>query len=50
MTGQVIKDIDNTYSFIVFAGFKYQTEHLYDDWVYWLPRYILANTSLRIFF
>ncbi|WP_161953481.1 glycosyltransferase [Prosthecochloris marina] len=45
-----IRHIDSLYSSIVFSGFHYLQEHSGDGWVYWLPRYILRNTSLQVYF
>ncbi len=50
MTPEAINRIDDAYGSIVFSGFKHQDEKTEDGWVYWLPRYILENTSLRVYF
>jgi len=50
MQPEAIRHIDTHYSSILFSGFHYLQERSGDGWVYWLPRYILENTSLRVYF
>jgi len=50
MQPEAIRHIDTHYSSILFSGFHYLPERSGDGWVYWLPRYVLENTSLRVYF
>ena len=47
---EAIRYIDSLYSSILFSGFHYLSERMDDGWVYWLPKYILENTSLKVYF
>lgn len=51
MHDHAIAYIDKTYRSILFRGFRHHPEHqAKHGWVYWLPRYIHSNTSLKIYF
>ena len=50
MLPEAIRHIDGLYRSILFSGFHYLPERTGDGWVYWLPRYILENTSLHVYF
>lgn len=42
--------LDSNYRSILFRGFHFLPENTAEGWVYWLPRYILHNTSLKVYF
>lgn len=50
MASSSIAYLDGNYRSILFKGFHYLPERSTDGWVYWLPRYILKNTSLKLYF
>jgi len=42
--------LDHNYRSILFRGFHFLPKNAVEGWVYWLPRYILRNTSLKVYF
>lgn len=47
---EAIRHVNSLHGSILFSGFHYLPEHMGDGWVYWLPKYILENTSLKVYF
>jgi len=50
MTPSSIAYLESNYKSILFKGFHCHPERASDGWVYWMPRYLLKNTSLRLYF
>lgn len=50
MTQSSIAYLDRHYRSILFRGFHHLPETASEGWVHWMPRYILNNTSLDVYF
>jgi len=50
MSKPSIAYINSNYRSILFRGFHFLPENAAEGWVYWLPQYILKNTSLQVYF